>query len=69
MAEVAERLGAEVTRIERPFGEVFTPEEVRAAVEKARPKVVGIVHAETSTGSLSWADRGKVLAKLPSIRT
>jgi alanine-glyoxylate transaminase/serine-glyoxylate transaminase/serine-pyruvate transaminase len=51
MAEVAERLGAEVTRIERPFGEVFTPEEVRAAVEKARPKVVGIVHAETSTGA------------------
>ncbi len=51
MAEVAERVGAEVTKIERPFGEVFTPEEVKAAIEKSRPKVVGIVHAETSTGA------------------
>jgi alanine-glyoxylate transaminase/serine-glyoxylate transaminase/serine-pyruvate transaminase len=51
MADVAERVGAEVTKIERPFGEVFTPEEVAAAVQKVRPKVVGIVHAETSTGA------------------
>lgn len=51
MADVAERVGAEVTKIERPFGEVFTPEEVAAAVKATRPKVVGIVHAETSTGA------------------
>ena len=51
MADVAERVGAEVTKLERPFGEVFTPEEVAAAVQKVRPKVVGIVHAETSTGA------------------
>ena len=51
MAEVAERVGAEVTKIERPFGEVFSPEEVAAAIQKSKPKVVGIVHAETSTGA------------------
>lgn len=51
MADVAERVGAEVTKIERPFGEVFSPEEVAAAVQKVSPKVVGIVHAETSTGA------------------
>jgi alanine-glyoxylate transaminase / serine-glyoxylate transaminase / serine-pyruvate transaminase len=51
MAEVAERVGAEVTKIERPFGEVFSPEEVAAAIKKSNPKVVGIVHAETSTGA------------------
>ena len=51
MADVAERVGADVARIERPFGEVFSPEEVAAAVSKTRPKVVGIVHAETSTGA------------------
>lgn len=51
MADVAERVGAEVTKIERPFGEVFTPEDVAAAVKATRPKVVGIVHAETSTGA------------------
>jgi alanine-glyoxylate transaminase/serine-glyoxylate transaminase/serine-pyruvate transaminase len=51
MADVAERAGAKVTRLERPFGEVFTKEEIAAAVERVRPKVVGIVHAETSTGA------------------
>ena len=52
MADVAERVGANVTKIERPFGEVFTPAEVAEVVAKVRPKVVGIVHAETSTGAL-----------------
>lgn len=52
MADVARRVGANVATIERPFGEVFTPEEVQAAVESHRPKVVGLVHAETSTGAL-----------------
>ena len=51
MVDVAERAGAVVTAIERPYGEVFDPEEVRAAVKKVGPKVVGIVHAETSTGA------------------
>jgi alanine-glyoxylate transaminase/serine-glyoxylate transaminase/serine-pyruvate transaminase len=51
MADVAERAGAEVQVIERPFGEVFSPEEVKAAIGSFNPKVVGIVHAETSTGA------------------
>jgi alanine-glyoxylate transaminase / serine-glyoxylate transaminase / serine-pyruvate transaminase len=51
MKDVAERAGAVVSTIERPYGEVFDPEEVRAAVRRDRPKVVGIVHAETSTGA------------------
>ena len=52
MKDVTERAGAEVTAIERPFGEVFSPEEVAAAVKEHSPKVVGLVHAETSTGAL-----------------
>lgn len=51
MADVATRAGAEVTLIERPFGEVFSAEEIARAVAEASPKVVGIVHAETSTGA------------------
>ena len=51
MVDVAERAGAVVTAIERPFGEVFDPEEIRAAVAKVGPKLVGIVQAETSTGA------------------
>src|SRR5262245_62146952 len=49
MADMAERAGAKVTKVERPWGEVFTPEDLKAALA-ARPKVVGIVMAETSTG-------------------
>jgi len=51
MADVAARSGASVSRIERPWGEVFTPEEIRAALTKTPAKVVGIVMAETSTGA------------------
>jgi alanine-glyoxylate transaminase/serine-glyoxylate transaminase/serine-pyruvate transaminase len=51
MADVAARAGAEVTVIEKPFGDVFTPDEIAEAVKRVSPKVVGIVHAETSTGA------------------
>jgi alanine-glyoxylate transaminase/serine-glyoxylate transaminase/serine-pyruvate transaminase len=51
MVDVAGRAGAQVTAIERPYGEVFDPEEVEKAIAQSRPKVVGIVHAETSTGA------------------
>jgi alanine-glyoxylate transaminase/serine-glyoxylate transaminase/serine-pyruvate transaminase len=51
MAEVAGRTGAEVTTLERPWGQVFDPQPVREALKKVRPKVLAIVHAETSTGA------------------
>ncbi len=52
MGEVAERHGAVVTKLEKPWGEVFTPEEIDAALQKSPAKVVALVHAETSTGAL-----------------
>lgn len=51
MKDVAERAGANVLVIERPFGEVFSSDEIAAAVRQHQPKVLGIVHAETSTGA------------------
>ncbi len=51
MKDVAERAGVNVLAIERPFGEVFTLDEIEQAVKTHKPKVVGIVHAETSTGA------------------
>lgn len=51
MVDVAERAGAAVTRVDRPWGEVFEPADLKDALAKARPKVVGIVMAETSTGA------------------
>jgi alanine-glyoxylate transaminase/serine-glyoxylate transaminase/serine-pyruvate transaminase len=51
MADVAGRAGANVTKLERPWGEVFTTADIKDALAKAKPKVVGIVLAETSTGA------------------
>jgi alanine-glyoxylate transaminase/serine-glyoxylate transaminase/serine-pyruvate transaminase len=51
MVDVATRTGATLTVLERPWGEVFDPEQVRDVLKKVRPKVLGIVHAETSTGA------------------
>jgi alanine-glyoxylate transaminase/serine-glyoxylate transaminase/serine-pyruvate transaminase len=52
IAELAARMGVSVTKVEKEWGQVFTPEEVEKAVAAARPKAVAIVHAETSTGAL-----------------
>lgn len=52
MADVCARAGANVKILERPYGEVFSPEEIAAALQSHSPKVLGIVHAETSTGAL-----------------
>ena len=51
MVDVAQRSGAKVERIDRPWGQVFSTDEIVSAVKKVKPKVVGIVHAETSTGA------------------
>ena len=51
MTDVAQRAGADVTTIECPWGEVFEFQQIRETLKKVRPKVLGIVHAETSTGA------------------
>ena len=51
MADVATRAGAIVNTITKPWGQVFTTAEVKNAIAKYTPKVVGIVMAETSTGA------------------
>ncbi len=51
LAEIAGRVGAQVDRIIRPLGEIFTVEEIEAALEKKKYKIFAIVHAETSTGA------------------
>ena len=51
MADVAARAGARVTSIRRPWGEVFTVDDLKQGLAEAKPKLVGIVMAETSTGA------------------
>jgi len=50
MVDVAGRCGAVIETIEKPFGQVFDQNDVIAATERVKPKIVAIVHAETSTG-------------------
>ena len=52
LVDMAGRYGAQVDRIDRPWGQVFEPAEIKAALQKARYKLFAIVHAETSTGAL-----------------
>ena len=52
LALMAERYGAEVTRLSQPWGEVFDPGQILAALRRSNHKIVTLVHAETSTGAL-----------------
>lgn len=56
MAEMATRLGAEVVTIDDEWGQPVDPQKLEAALESnPDTKIVGFVHAETSTGALSDA--------------
>src|SRR5205814_3398235 len=52
MADVIERAGGVAVRVEAPWGRVVRAEQVEAALRNCRqPKLVALVHAETSTGA------------------
>ncbi|MEZ8220484.1 alanine-glyoxylate transaminase / serine-glyoxylate transaminase / serine-pyruvate transaminase [Candidatus Fervidibacteria bacterium JGI MDM2 JNZ-1-D12] len=52
MAQMAERLGAEVVVVEQEWGKAFDPDDACDAIRQHKPKIVALVHAETSTGVL-----------------
>jgi alanine-glyoxylate transaminase/serine-glyoxylate transaminase/serine-pyruvate transaminase len=53
MCEMARLYGANVKRIEKSWGDVFTQEEVEAALAANKPvKLFALIHAETSTGAI-----------------
>lgn len=52
MVEMAGRYGAKVDRIDRPWGEAFDPDEIKATLKQKKYKLLALVHAETSTGVL-----------------
>jgi len=52
MVDMAGRYGATVRRLDKPWGDVFTLEEIEAELKKGPAKLVALVHAETSTGAL-----------------
>jgi alanine-glyoxylate transaminase/serine-glyoxylate transaminase/serine-pyruvate transaminase len=52
ITEMAKRNGANLVRLEKPWGETFTDDEASAFIQREKPQVVAYVHAETSTGAL-----------------
>lgn len=51
LVDMAERYGADVRTIHKPWGQVFDLQELRTAMETHRPAILALVHAETSTGA------------------
>ena len=52
MVDVVQRCGGTPVIMEAPWGSVFSPDDVRAALKRCtRPKLVALVNAETSTGA------------------
>ncbi|WEG14887.1 alanine--glyoxylate aminotransferase family protein [Pullulanibacillus sp. KACC 23026] len=52
LVEIGERYGAEIYTLECPWGEVFDPQQVIDEMAKVQPKIVALVHGETSTGCM-----------------
>lgn len=52
LVELAERAGAKVKMLEKDWGQTFEPSEVIAAIKEYQPKVLAVVHGETSTGQM-----------------
>ncbi|RVT63698.1 alanine--glyoxylate aminotransferase family protein [Niallia taxi] len=52
LTEIAERYGAEIHLLHTDWGTVFDPEEVITEMKKVNPKIVAMVHGETSTGCM-----------------
>lgn len=52
LTEIAERYGAEVLTMETTWGEVFDPASITREIKRVQPKIVAMVHGETSTGRI-----------------
>jgi alanine-glyoxylate transaminase / serine-glyoxylate transaminase / serine-pyruvate transaminase len=50
--DMASRYGAQVDRLDMPWGQVFDPAQIADALKGNGYKLIALVHAETSTGAL-----------------
>ncbi|MBL1175485.1 alanine--glyoxylate aminotransferase family protein [Pantanalinema sp. GBBB05] len=51
LVDMAGRYGADVRTISKPWGQIFSLDDLRHALETHRPAILALVHAETSTGA------------------
>lgn len=52
IADIAERCRASVMSVNSDWGDIIKPDQIADACKKVSPKLVAVVHAETSTGIL-----------------
>jgi len=57
LAEIVYRSGADYKTIECEWGQAFDQDEIIAEIKKMKPKVVALVHGETSTGIMQPLDK------------
>jgi len=50
MADIVNRLGGRLIRVDGKWGRAIAPDAVQRAIQGKSPKLVAVVHAETSTG-------------------
>ncbi len=67
LADMAERCQAKVIRVEVPMGEIIKPEHIEQALKTCQPKLITIVHAETSSGVLQPLEEIGKIAKEANI--
>ena len=60
LCEMGRRHGAEIVRLDKPWGEAATGQQAREFILRERPATVAYVHAETSTGVLQ---QGKAICE------
>ena len=53
MSDIVGRCGGMLTRIDAEWGKSFDPEVIREKLREVHPKILAVVHAETSTGVLT----------------
>lgn len=63
LADIAERCGAHVTRVEAPWGDIVPADRIATALKKGHAKLIAVVHAETSTGVLQPLEDIAALAR------
>src|SRR3954468_7143654 len=63
LAQMCERYGAAVTRLDVEWGRAADPEALRRALKATPAEIVALVHAETSTGVLNPIDRLAAVAR------
>jgi alanine-glyoxylate transaminase/serine-glyoxylate transaminase/serine-pyruvate transaminase len=50
MCDIVNRVGGRLIRVDAPWGRTVDPQAVKEAIKGRHPKLVAVVHAETSTG-------------------